>query len=101
MLWLVRILIRGYQAGIAPILRALGGPGAGCRFEPSCSRYFLEACEVHGVGRGAWLGVKRIGRCHPWGGSGADPVPPRCGCGEEVGSPKPETRNKFQIQKNS
>jgi putative membrane protein insertion efficiency factor len=99
MLWLIRIFIRGYQAGIAPILRALGGPGAGCRYEPSCSRYFLEACEVHGVARGAWLGVKRIGRCHPWGGSGLDPVPPRCGCGVETRNPKPETRNKFQIQK--
>lgn len=77
MLWLVRIFIRGYQLGIAPILRVLGGPGAGCRYEPGCSRYFLEACEVHGVARGAWLGVKRIARCQPWGGSGPDPVPPR------------------------
>jgi putative membrane protein insertion efficiency factor len=98
MIWLVRFLIRGYQVGLAPVLRALGGPGAGCRYEPSCSRYFLEACEVHGVARGSWLGVKRIARCQPWGGSGDDPVPPRC-CGEEIRNPQSETRHKFQIQK--
>src|SRR5215813_5978294 len=99
MLWLVRIFIRGYQIGIAPILRVLGGPGAGCRFEPSCSRYFLEACEVHGVMRGSWLGLKRIGRCHPWGGSGPDPVPPRCACPAESPDANPTTRGKLHIQK--
>ena len=73
---LIRILIRGYQYGIAPMLRFLGGPTARCRFEPTCSHYFLEAVERHGVVGGSWLGIKRIGRCHPWGGCGVDPVPP-------------------------
>ncbi|MEO8353805.1 MAG: membrane protein insertion efficiency factor YidD [Chthoniobacteraceae bacterium] len=77
MLWLVRVLIRFYQLAIAPVLRALGGPALGCRYQPGCSRYFLEACEVHGVWHGSWLGLKRLGRCHPWGGQGFDPVPPR------------------------
>ncbi len=74
----IRLLIRGYKLLVSPILTWLtGGPGSGCRYEPSCSLYFLEACEVHGVARGSWLGLKRIGRCHPWGGFGPDPVPPR------------------------
>ncbi|MCA1658420.1 MAG: membrane protein insertion efficiency factor YidD, partial [Verrucomicrobiaceae bacterium] len=46
-------------------------------FEPTCSAYFLEALEAHGIFRGTWLGVCRLGRCHPWGGRGHDPVPPR------------------------
>lgn len=75
---LIRLFIRGYKLLVSPILTWLtGGPGSGCRFEPSCSLYFLEACETHGVLSGSWLGVKRIGRCHPWGGMGFDPVPPR------------------------
>lgn len=73
---LIRIFIRGYQLLLAPILRLLVGPGGGCRFDPSCSRYFLEACETHGVLHGSWLGIKRLARCHPWGGLGYDPVPP-------------------------
>ena len=73
---LIRLLIRGYQWLISPFLQWLsGGPGAGCRFEPTCSHYFLEACEVHGVLSGGWLGIKRLARCHPWGGFGLDPVP--------------------------
>lgn len=74
---LIRLLIRGYQLFISPALEWIGGgPGSGCRFEPTCSHYFLKACETHGVGRGSWLGVKRLARCHPWGGLGPDPVPP-------------------------
>lgn len=42
---------------------------------PTCSAYFLEAVETHGIGRGSWLGLKRLARCHPWGGCGYDPVP--------------------------
>jgi len=76
MLTLVRLLIGFYRLTLRPILLALGGPGSGCRHTPGCSAYFLEACEVHGVWRGSWLGLKRIGRCHPWGTSGFDPVPP-------------------------
>jgi len=73
----VFIAVRFYQWTLAPFLTWIGGPGAGCRFEPSCSHYFLEAVETHGIVRGGWLGCKRIGRCHPWGGCGCDPVPPR------------------------
>jgi len=73
---LIRIFIRGYQLLLSPLLELLTGPGGGCRFEPTCSHYFLEACEKHGVLRGSWLGVKRLVRCQPWGGQGFDPVPP-------------------------
>ena len=47
-----------------------------CRFHPSCSAYALEALETHGAVRGLWLAIRRLGRCHPWGGGGIDPVPP-------------------------
>jgi len=72
---LIRIFIRSYQLTLSPLLAVLGGPGSGCRFYPTCSEYFLQAVEKHGAFRGSWLGLKRIGRCHPWGGSGHDPVP--------------------------
>ncbi len=49
-----------------------------CRYLPTCSSYALEAIETHGAGRGLWLALRRVGRCHPWGGFGADPVPPAC-----------------------
>ena len=65
----LRILIRGYQLLLSPVL-----PGA-CRFYPTCSGYAAEAVARWGTLRGGWLAVKRIGRCHPWGGSGLDPVP--------------------------
>ncbi|TRW15217.1 membrane protein insertion efficiency factor YidD [Glacieibacterium frigidum] len=60
--------IRVYQRVISPLLPPM------CRFQPTCSHYMVEAIERHGV-RGAWLGTKRICRCHPWGGEGYDPVP--------------------------
>jgi hypothetical protein len=47
-----------------------------CRFIPSCSTYAMEAIDVHGPARGTWLAARRLGRCHPFGGSGFDPVPP-------------------------
>ena len=75
MLFIARVLIRLYQYTLSPVLALLGGPGSGCRFQPTCSAYFLEAIETHGVPRGSWLGLKRVARCHPWGGSGHDPVP--------------------------
>jgi hypothetical protein len=46
-----------------------------CRYEPSCSNYALECLVVHGLTHGTWLAVRRLGRCHPWGGQGWDPVP--------------------------
>ncbi len=77
MLRLFRLVIRSYQIAISPVLAWLGGPASGCRFEPTCSHYCMEAMETHGLLVGLWLAVKRLGRCHPWGGAGHDPVPPR------------------------
>ena len=47
--------------------------GGHCRYQPSCSEYMIQAVRKHGPVRGAWMGMKRIGRCHPWGGDGWDP----------------------------
>lgn len=63
------VLIRFYQLVISPIL------GPKCRYTPTCSQYALEAIKKYGPLKGVWLGLKRIGRCHPWGGHGYDPVP--------------------------
>jgi putative membrane protein insertion efficiency factor len=75
-MFLIRALHRGYKWFVSPLLAWVGGPGSGCRFEPSCSDYMLGAIEAHGVCRGSWLGARRLCRCHPWGGTGLDPVPP-------------------------
>ena len=75
MVGLVRLFIRVYQYTLSPLLRLLCGPASGCRFAPTCSAYFLEAVETYGVVHGSWLGLKRLSRCQPWGGSGYDPVP--------------------------
>ena len=72
----IRIAIRCYQRVLNPMLKVAAGPAAGCRFEPTCSNFFLGAVAIHGPLRGSWLGVCRILRCHPWGGCGYDPVPP-------------------------
>lgn len=61
--------IRAYQLTLSPWL------GRACRFEPTCSEYAALAIQRHGPLRGVWLGARRICRCHPWGGSGYDPVP--------------------------
>ena len=76
MKWLLITLVRGYQLFISAPLHALGGPGCGCRYTPTCSQYFIRAVQVHGAWRGFILGTWRILRCNPWGGSGYDPVPP-------------------------
>jgi hypothetical protein len=75
MVRLLRFLIRTYQCTLSPLFGFLAGPNSGCRFTPTCSAYFLEAVETHGVLEGSWLGLKRLARCHPWGGAGYDPVP--------------------------
>ena len=62
--------IRLYQLTLSPWV------GGHCRYEPTCSVYAAAAIREHGARRGAWLAAKRIGRCHPWGGAGYDPVPP-------------------------
>lgn len=69
--WLVILPIRFYRACISPLFPP------SCRYTPTCSQYAIEAIERHGIFKGGWLALKRIGRCHPWGGSGYDPVPPK------------------------
>ncbi|MDP3511561.1 MAG: membrane protein insertion efficiency factor YidD [Sulfuritalea sp.] len=63
------LLIRAYQLAISPML------GNRCRFYPSCSEYSMEALRRHGLFRGLWLSVRRVGRCHPWHPGGYDPTP--------------------------
>jgi len=64
------LLIKVYQIGLSPML----GPNK-CRYQPTCSNYALEALKKHGLFKGGYLATKRILSCHPWGGSGYDPVP--------------------------
>jgi len=71
----VRALQRIYKLALSPVLHWIGGPGSGCRFMPSCSEYFAQAVEGHGILRGTCLGVRRICRCNPWCEAGYDPVP--------------------------
>jgi putative membrane protein insertion efficiency factor len=66
---LLSAAVRLYRRVISPLLPR------SCRYEPTCSAYTLEAIEVHGAARGTWLGLKRIGRCHPWAPGGIDHVP--------------------------
>lgn len=66
---LLRTLLRGYQIALSPLV------GPACRFAPSCSEYAREAIALHGPGRGSWLALRRLSRCHPLGGAGFDPVP--------------------------
>jgi uncharacterized protein len=67
--WLLILPIRFYQRFISPLTPPV------CRFTPTCSQYAIEALRKHGPVKGLWLAVKRVLRCHPWGGSGYDPVP--------------------------
>ena len=67
--FLLIIPIKIYQIIISPLL------GPSCRFTPTCSQYAVEAIQKYGPFKGSWLSLKRIIKCHPWGGSGYDPVP--------------------------
>lgn len=77
---LLALPVRGYRLLASPWV------GHGCRFQPTCSGYALEALDRHGALRGGWLAARRVGRCHPWGGSGYDPVP---GADPEHGESEP------------
>jgi putative membrane protein insertion efficiency factor len=63
------LLIKGYQLLISPLLPP------SCRYQPTCSQYAKEALNKYGLFKGGWLTIKRISKCHPWGGSGNDPIP--------------------------
>jgi putative membrane protein insertion efficiency factor len=67
--WLILLPVRMYRAWISPFLPAA------CRFQPTCSQYAIEALKKHGPVKGAWLALKRMLSCHPWGRHGYDPVP--------------------------
>lgn len=62
-------VIKLYQWIISPLI------GPKCRYTPTCSQYGIQALQKHGLAKGIWLTIKRVGRCHPWGGHGYDPVP--------------------------
>ncbi|WP_439154076.1 membrane protein insertion efficiency factor YidD [Yoonia sp.] len=67
--YIISLPVRAYRAVLSPWV------GHGCRYQPTCSAYALEALEKHGAIKGSWLAARRIGRCHPLGGSGIDNVP--------------------------
>ena len=67
--WLLKAMITVYRYTLSPLL------GKNCRYLPTCSAYAYEAIDRFGPIRGGYLAIRRIGRCHPWGGSGFDPVP--------------------------
>ena len=66
---LLILIAKGWQVGPSRVLPP------SCRFQPSCSAYAITALRRYGALRGSWLAAKRLARCHPWGGSGHDPVP--------------------------
>ena len=68
---LLLLPLRCYRLLVSPLL------GCRCRFVPGCAEYAQDALCIHGPLRGGWLALKRLLRCHPWGGEGFDPVPPR------------------------
>ena len=69
MKYLFIFLVRFYQVVVSPLKPPT------CRYTPTCSQYALEALKKYGAFKGGWLAIKRISSCHPWGGSGYDPVP--------------------------
>lgn len=73
-------LVRLYQVSLGPVM------GGHCRFHPTCSQYAIDSLSTHGALRGTWLTIRRLLRCHPLGGFGFDPVPPRAGHSSQSGS---------------
>src|SRR5262249_53570745 len=73
--WVLISLVRIYQVTLSPAKMFIFGAAGECRFEPSCSKYAVEALKIHGPLKGSWLAGKRICRCHPWSECGEDPVP--------------------------
>jgi len=67
--YILILLVKTYQVTLSPLI------GPNCRYHPTCSQYMIESIKKYGSFKGVWLGIKRIMRCHPWGGSGHDPVP--------------------------
>ncbi|MBW7922171.1 MAG: membrane protein insertion efficiency factor YidD [Rubellimicrobium sp.] len=67
--WVLALPVRAYRLFLSPWI------GNSCRYQPTCSVYALEALERHGAIKGGWLTIRRLSRCHPWGGSGIDNVP--------------------------
>ena len=86
---LLRGLIRAYQMFLSPVLTR------SCRFQPTCSAYALEAIAVHGAIVGSGLALRRLLRCHPWGGEGYDPVPPRRTATARIGAGHRFARHRF------
>ncbi|MEL6792288.1 MAG: membrane protein insertion efficiency factor YidD [Pseudomonadota bacterium] len=76
--WVFSLPVKLYRATFSPLV------GMNCRYHPTCSAYALEALEKHGAIKGSWLAARRILRCHPFGGSGFDPVPEK---------PKPDAKS--------
>lgn len=70
---LALFLLRGYQLTLSPLLYLVG---VRCRYQPTCSHYAMDAFRQYPPGRALALTARRLGRCHPWGGHGHDPVPP-------------------------
>ena len=67
--YIAYLIVKAYQVVVSPLL------GANCRYNPTCSAYALEALKKFGIIKGGLLSLKRVAKCHPWGGSGHDPVP--------------------------
>lgn len=82
------LLIRFYQVTLSPLKLFLLGPGARCRFHPTCSQYAADSLRFHGFIRGGAYAIRRILRCHPWGGSGYDPVPGTSPTSEDFHDPE-------------
>ena len=86
-------VVKLYRWVISPAKTFVFGPLGQCRFTPSCSAYAIEALARHGAALGSWLALKRIARCHPWGGCGEDPVP-----GAQSRRPKAEDRKPTMLE---